>query len=839
MLSIMRLSTINCSPLDPRTAVVICALMLLFAGTSMSGHQAEGDLVEFALRYGRNVRTTIPVLVTERDMYVDVQAFAEALGGSATVDGAEGTIRLGEDSLTIDITEADSASTVRMDGALYASTTLLRRMAPLRIDITLNDLTVALSSSAPLPVDRAASSTLRRARLRSEALDAFAADTVLLPDFTLLGGGTANYRVWSQHTGRRMVGGLAIDGGMALAGGALDADVQVIAINGAVTTTGRAAWSYRSPRSAMLSTLDCGLITDARFSRSSMVGMAVSNAPTSSNMWINRREVSMTLGDGYEADLYVGRRYVGSLSAAETSILVPSQQGTSYVTAEVFGPDGTTETRRLPIRNEMDAIGSGRVVYDVAVGRDVEGRGLEGHGQLRFAPIPAVMTWLSGHGRMEDGTTLRTVSAGASIGLSASTLLRASWAAGQSTSVALSTMGVAGSSAEVVATVYGADAWRLAPIAGERPRSEVHRVAGRVRATLPLTGAIAGSLSCDGGADLFGRDLWIGTGTVQATATWNGITMATRFRGDYDGALRAFGQMRMMVRLPYVPWLSVLTDGTTLRADVGGALSAHAPLATTVGISRTITLAGIRMNAGVRVDAATRAVAMTLEAATGLGPAMVQTSTTSDPFGLSTTAALSGNVRFDDATGSVLTARTTIANTAGIAMRFFVDDNGNGSLDSAEEIVEGIQIGVDGGTMKDATSGYVMITDLPAATEFMVSVDASTIPDPALALRHAEYSVVTEAHHIRAVDIPLERTPLIDGRLATAGGSPLSLRGTLVRVRSASGDVVRTVKTTRDGSFNIAGLVSGTYTIEADGFAAAPLIVRRGATDVSCTLVQQ
>jgi len=816
----------------------VIAMQLLVVDVECRTPSEEYDVVEFSLRYGRSVRTSIPVVVKDDNFFLDVVAMTEDLGGTVEGEGRDLEVLLGSDDLTLRL-DGSKTSAIIVQGRTYVPMEILRQLRPLRFDVSLSDLTVYISSSQPLPVDRAGLALLRRSRIRNEAIPFAIADTTVEPERVVVGGATLNYRLWVQHAMRSTVFGSTLSGGWAVGLGALELDLQANLLHGQLAIDGVARWSYRSPQGVSLTMLDIGLLTDRRLSVRPIIGLSCSNAPASSLSVVGYQQVTLDLEPGQQADLYAGRRYLGSINDTSRHVIVPSLLGTQYVTAELFDQDGGTASLRLPIRNDQQAVKAGRLVYDVVVGADSRGISTDGRAALRYSPLTGAVAWLSVRTRHESDTLATIGEVGASVMLSASTVLRGTYHPSIVASTSLTGIGPSGASYSVQARFYGARAFVLSELTGDRPRTETHRSAFAVRAVWPIGGVVNGSVDVLGTADAFEREDIRYAAALQASAATSSLSLSARLRSEYlGGSLQSIITARLGLRLPDMPSLGWITNGLTIRAEVLSRIDDRIPLAATLGLSRAFRVAGIRFHAAATSELSSKLVQLSIEASRDVGAVAVQTSATAVGSTYQTRSALSGSIRFDASTNEVSASRMTVANSAGIAIRFFVDENDDRKYQDNEEIIDGISIVVDGGTMRpDVGRGYVVITDLPPASEFLVSVDASTIPDPTLAIRHLEYSVVTEAHHVRAIEIPLVRSSTVEGRLLSSNGKPVSVRGSTVVFDS---DVLRQPRSCRvasDGSFALAGLPPGMYRVSANGFAQSEVRVVRSEGSVSVDLL--
>lgn len=813
---------------------------VIFAG-DVHCHEpnSENDVVDFALRYGRSVRATISVVVTDEDFFLDVVALAENLGGTADINGESVEVSFGTDELSLSTTSADSTLIVAQ-GRSFVSLRKLREMRPLRLDVSLADLTIYVASQQLLPIDRAGLARMRRSRLRSEALPISDADTVVGPENSLMGGATLNYRIWVQQALRTTTSGAMVRGGWALGFGTLDVDMQATLLYGRIGVDGLARWSYRSPLSNKLTMFDVGLLTDQRVSIRPILGIAISNAPASPLSIIGRRPFSLDLEEGQQADLYAGQRYLGTISDSLRNVMIPALLGTQYVTAEIYGSDGRSTSVRLPVRNDNMAVPPGRIVYDLTIGRELESETIEGRTGLWYSFFSGMVSWLAMRSRLHDHASTIVGEVGASVMLSASTNLRGAFNPGILASAALTSIGPAGSSLTMSAKFYTDRAFALAELTGDRPRSDMHRSSFSARAVWPFSGDVSGSVDIHGTADKFEYEDLRYSAALQASIATNGVSLSARLRSEFLGrTVIPIGTARIGLRLPDLPLIGWITNGLMVRGEVLSRFTNRAPIAATLGLSRAFRLAGVRLNATATSDVSSQLVQFSFEASRDIGDVAVQSSAAAVGSVFQAVGSVSGSMRFDETTREVTASRLTVAQSAGIAIRFFVDDNDDSQHQDDEEIVEGITLVVDGGTMRpDVGRGYVVITDLPRPAEFLVSVDASTIPDPTLAIRHLQYSIVTEAHRVRAIDIPLVRSSTVEGRLLSANGETVSVRGTTIIIDSPSLRQPRSVRAASDGSFAVAGLPPGLYKVTAPGFAQAEVRVVRGEGTVGVHLLQ-
>ncbi|WP_353209291.1 hypothetical protein [Sphingorhabdus sp.] len=155
----------------------------------------------------------------------------------------------------------------------------------------------------------------------------------------------------------------------------------------------------------------------------------------------------------------------------------------------------------------------------------------------------------------------------------------------------------------------------------------------------------------------------------------------------------------------------------------------------------------------------------------------------------------------------------------GIMIRPFVDTNYDGKFGVGEEVVHGLDIGLNGRPTEDdadhARDQFIWDVDTEAASVFNIS--GNRLKDEFQTTPFTNVIVTPRSGRVLKIDVPVVDAISLDGMVyfEDKNGKNLPVPLAKVEVLNAAGDLIRSTKTLSDGSFSIEDLLAGTWTIVA------------------------
>lgn len=188
-------------------------------------------------------------------------------------------------------------------------------------------------------------------------------------------------------------------------------------------------------------------------------------------------------------------------------------------------------------------------------------------------------------------------------------------------------------------------------------------------------------------------------------------------------------------------------------------------------------------------------------------------------FDLGYSQNFSGSFGADLRNGMILPSNRDQVGRAGVTIRTFIDQNGNGTWEKGEEIVPAKSIRLDqSATMVIGSDGLLRITQLQNYWTYRLTVDVKSLPDATLVPLKPKFSFVADPNRFKLIDIPLYKTGTIEGmvyneRIPGRLEPQPGLRMALLRQGEDEKEVIRTFS---DGSFYHYGLIPGDYSLVVD-----------------------
>lgn len=199
----------------------------------------------------------------------------------------------------------------------------------------------------------------------------------------------------------------------------------------------------------------------------------------------------------------------------------------------------------------------------------------------------------------------------------------------------------------------------------------------------------------------------------------------------------------------------------------------------------------------------------------------------------------SGSFGADLRNGMILPSNRDQVGRAGVTIRTFIDENGNGTWDKGEVVIPAKSVRLDqSATMILGSDGLLRVTQLQNYWTYRLTVDVKSLPDATLVPLRPKFSFVADPNRFKLIDIPLYKTGTIEGVvynekvLGVLDPQP-GLRLFLLREGEEEAEVIRTFS---DGSFYHYGLIPGNYTLMVDSGQLAFMQVAQFPDTVKFTI---
>lgn len=183
----------------------------------------------------------------------------------------------------------------------------------------------------------------------------------------------------------------------------------------------------------------------------------------------------------------------------------------------------------------------------------------------------------------------------------------------------------------------------------------------------------------------------------------------------------------------------------------------------------------------------------------------------------------------DPADGGIRMTSNRLATHGQALGMVFRDLNGDGKRQAGEPVEKDVQLSAGRSPVErlTGTDGRVLIDSLEPWQPVLISVDASSLPDPLVQPATPGMVVMPRPGVAVAIELPLVSAGEVDGTLVKAGGG--TLEGVDLELLDVEGRVVRRTRTEFDGFFLFEGVPYGRYTVRvaqlsADAARIAPAL---------------
>ncbi|MFN2567971.1 MAG: hypothetical protein ABR499_23535 [Gemmatimonadaceae bacterium] len=680
-------------------------------------------------------------------------------------------------------------------------------------------LAVQITASEELPI---AETFRRRER---QARFAAASDTTVVPlryprDRRALDGGVVEYLLAAESADQSNALRFRVVAGAELLGGDLQAAIHGASGAGRrrLVDDGDWRWRYVFAGSRGLSQLTVGRLVSAGLQAHQLEGVEITNRPIEPRTKLATYSVEGVTEANAEVELYVNDLLVDIATAdafGNYRFAVPLSYGTSIARVQSYGPAGGVRREEQAIQVPFAFVPPGRADYAASVGRSRRtGQGIA-HARVAVGLSERITSTV---GVDYGGESVRrpvaygslTTRAGSAsvvgIELAPTALYRASAEAffPSRASVGATITHFVGES--FLHSGGPANEWSLrgfTPVGG-----------GSTAATLQLRAAHRtsgnGGRRSNVGLEARGQG-----GLVRPLLAYDWTT--SRSAGQSAESARRHARVGAAARIGRgggrPRWLNSMLLNWWQSYDVGArrARQVQLQLSTPFAVGRYL-------EASVTRDHATRANHLDLRLLLELPYLRSSTSVSRRPGSETLVQSVRGAVGYDSRSGALVPSDRAWAGHSSVAMRFFLDKDGDGRLDAGEEPVRGAGVRLRHTvTLEQAGPGLLRATDLPAYQRYGATIDVSGVRNPLWMPKFRAFSFVTDPNRYKRIDVPFFVGGVVEGTVVRrVGGEDRPVAGLKVHLEGVGVDFRVDLTTFSDGSFYHMGVPPGRYVLQVD-----------------------
>jgi hypothetical protein len=828
---------------------IVLALLALVAGMTGIARAQESEPVLIQLELGRLASRTVSAIRRDNDVLIPLSEFFDmaevrhdfpALGIIEAVL-QPGNIKIRIDSHSDTITAGrrhvaiDSTAITGLDGEVYLSAALLGSLLDIRFVIDWSDLNVAVADPEHLPLGRRVAREAARSALG-------AAENGVRPELALTlnrrhwNGVVLDYSLLSPSNDVINGGAYTTALGMDVLGGSLELGAASESNIGEGKTRTDFSWTgvWRQDRWLKQLRLGDGLSTGPR--PRTVRGFSVSNAPYQRPPLLGDVPYAGRLGPGWQVEAYRGGRLVAfdSVNAlGQFTIDVPVQYGENPVDFVAYGPFGEIREFNQTYRVVGNVLPQHLFEYGVSAGQcRTDACEASANLDLRYG-VSRRWTLQAGIDQFWRDTTADLfhpyVAVAGALGNSwlmqvdavANAVLRTGLAYEPSTDLRIST------------EFNQFDRHVPSPLLTPQDRLNQWTTEAFFR---PISRM--GSLYVDGSLDLvksrggnntsarLALSFQVAEIRVLPSVRYqrSTITDGPRINNTFYG-VNTF----ILPRSNLGRFMSQVSARTTLETDGGmGVRSASAYLARPLGT-------GLRMETGLGWSRGMGTV-FTMVFSTTLSSVRAYSTFQTGPTGTDATQYVQGSVLYNPDRRRLALSAGPAVQRAGVSGQIFLDANGNGLREDAEELLPDVRVRVGNITALSDSQGNYRVWDLLPYEPVLVVLDSMTLASPLWTPTYSAISVEPGPNQFRMIDLPVAPAGVIEGRVMRETPSGMVGQGgiTLLVTNRRTGARLQVV-TFSDGDFYLMGVKPGEYEITV----AESVLNRLGVTATPARFTMQ
>lgn len=836
-------------------AAVICIILL---AVPLAARGEEQDFV-YAIHLDDMVLSeSMAVLERNGDILLPLAELSSLLSLAIHYDGA-GTASgyIMDEARTININAVKGIVSIRGDSAnfdpglalaqkddLFIASRVLSDWLPISIIVDRNQQLINLVSREKLPLQQLLERRALFQKLPKNALDNDPSFPDVTPPYRLLSVPMVDFSSSVDFSGRNL--GTVQNRQSIMAAGDLAALTASVNLSDSNGTLDRAdlALGRTDSKGELLGALQATRFTlgavqtpaFAGISRVSdpMYGFVVSNRPTQLPSQFSSHDITGPIVQGWDAELYYNGVPIGYQPASKDTIYrftnLPLKVGLNDFRVIMHGPNGETriENQRFLLDNLL--VQPGKIQYTLGGNRELIKNNQSATGIMAFdigltknlSGFVGGFSEADSHGRFSHyaGVGLK-----GTLGASFTTLdhVRSSDRQGSATLFTVKgySSGYYLSASQAFLDNFSSDNYQIEP----DPLASTTSI--KVEGSLPLpvrmpfglesildlrrsgnaTPTFVGRLS--GEFYRIGISEQVTSRLLKDSAVTIGLTqIGTQFK---DLSLR--GQVSYNLS----PAVSVTSIQLTATQNIGNDFKlngqvSHNPATSTydftAGVAKRIGDIGLTLNAGAST-AGTYSISSQLSVSAGLNPR--SSKIIADPFPMSS--------------------------FGGIAIRVYVDSNGNGIYDPGERSLEGIRFLVNGGATLQATDkdGNLLLRQIPAGIPTDISIVQDSVSEPFLVPLATGYRIESRPGVIARLDFVFVPSGEVDGVVMLKTGDRLGpVSGVNVALVDSRHNVVAKAASDQSGYFLFKKVKGGRYNIVlADGEGARLKISQLASVEVN------
>ena len=183
-----------------------------------------------------------------------------------------------------------------------------------------------------------------------------------------------------------------------------------------------------------------------------------------------------------------------------------------------------------------------------------------------------------------------------------------------------------------------------------------------------------------------------------------------------------------------------------------------------------------------------------------------------------TTQSARGSLMVDGKTRYVGTSNETYLGKGGIVVSPYLDLNCNGARDPGEPKAVGLKLHINGGRIeRDGGDTVTRISGLEAYTHYFLELDKSSFDNIAWQLQKHTFTVIIEPNRFKLIEIPVAVVGEVSGTVSFKENNELKVMARIiVNIYNSKSHFITKVLTESDGFFSYVGLPPGEYTASMD-----------------------